>query len=86
LSEVKDRAIDTVGPGDKITIESVFEKSGYIDMLKTILRLLLTGTIYVDDKINVTVQWTWLGERKKQSKDIKIRAYLPVKNVHWHMC
>ncbi|RLF58194.1 MAG: hypothetical protein DRN25_05520, partial [Thermoplasmata archaeon] len=53
LSELKDRIINETKPDYKITIESNFEKKGYIDMIKSILSLLLRGKIYVDDKIEV---------------------------------
>jgi len=85
LAKLEDRVIDRTEPDAKIKITSNFEKKGYINMIKSILNILLTGTMYIDDKIKVTVEWSWLGEKKSLSKDIEIRAYLPVENVSWHM-
>jgi len=85
LAKIEDRFIKKTEPDVKIKITSDFEKKGYINMIKSILDILLTGSMYIDDKIKVTVEWSWLGEKKSKSKDISIRAYLPVENVNWHM-
>jgi len=85
LAKIEDRFIKKTEPDAKIKITSDFEKKGYLNMIKSILDILLTGSMYIDDKIKVTVEWSWLGEKKSKSKDISIRAYLPVENVNWHM-
>lgn len=85
LTKLEDISISKTKPKAKITITSDFEKRGYLSMIRSILDLFLTGSIYVDDKIPVTVEWEWLGEKKSKSKDIKIRAYLPTENVRWHL-
>lgn len=84
LAEIKN-IIKRTKPDDKIRIESEFEKKGYLEMIKSILSLLLTGSIYVDDKIKVRVSYTWLGEERVTEKEIRVKAYLPVRNVNWHL-
>lgn len=78
-------AISKIKPKVKIKIESSFRKKGYINMIKTILKYLLTGTIYVDDDIEVTVYWTWLGKRHKLTRKVHVSSDLPVENVNWHL-
>jgi len=84
LAEIRN-VIRKTRPNVKIQIESNFEKRGYLEMIKTILNLLLTGSIYVDDKIRVRVSCVWLGEERVIEREIRVRAYLPVENVHWHL-
>jgi len=84
LAEVRN-AIRKTEPDASVEIESGFEKKGYLEMIKTILDLLLTGQIYVDDEITVRVRYTWLGEERVVERDVRVRAYLPVRNVHWHL-
>lgn len=82
---IRTAAGGAVPPDAKVEIRSTFEKTGYIDMIKNILSILLKGTIYVDDKIHVQVTYPWLGEMRTVERDIKVTAYLPVRNVRWHM-
>jgi len=84
LAEIRN-VIKKTKPNVKIQIESAFEKKGYLETIKSILNLLLTGSIYVDDKIKVRVSYIWLGEEKVIEREIRVRAYLPVENVHWHL-
>ena len=85
LAKIVKRYIRRTEPYASFSVKSNFEKRGYIEMIKSILRLLLTGSIYVDDIIKVTVEWLWRGERKSITRDIKIQAYLPVRDVRWHL-
>jgi len=84
LAKIKDRTIKKTEPDLSINIKSDFKKSGYFDLLKSIFDLLVVGKIYIDDSITVTVRYKWRGETKEVSKDIDIRAWLPVGDVNWH--
>lgn len=84
LAEVTNRTIERTEPDCKIAIESEFERKGYVSLLKDIFDLLTSGTIFVDDEIKVTVEWDWLGERKRMTKKFNIKARLPVENVNYH--
>lgn len=84
LAEIRN-VIKKTQPDAKIQIESEFEKKGYLEMIKSILDLLLTGRIYVDDKIKVRIAYSWLGEGRTIEREIKVEAYLPVENVYWHL-
>ncbi len=84
LAKIKN-TIDKTQPDIKVEITSDFEKKGHWNMIKSILDLLLTGSIYVDDDINVKVSYTWLGDIKTVERSVRVRAYLPVDNVNWHL-
>jgi len=84
LADVEN-VIERTKPEAKIEIETGFEKRGYIELIKSILSLLLTGRIYVNDYIKVKVAYSWLGENRVVEKDIAVRAYLPVRSVSWHL-
>ena len=84
LADIENK-IDKTKPNIKVTIDSGFEKRGYLDMIKNIFNILIKGKVYVDDDIDVTVSYSWLGETRSRTYKIDITANLPVEDVHWHL-
>jgi len=77
--------ISRTASGMKSSVDSAFEKRGTLELIKSILTILLTGRIYVNDDIKTTVVYYWAGKRHSISKTDRIVAYLPVKNPRWRV-
>jgi len=82
LCKIKN-TISKTKPGKEVKIKTTFKKKGYMKTIVSILEILLTGHIYVDDEVNVKVEYQWKGDMHVVEKKIKIKAWLPVKNVHF---
>jgi len=84
LADIRNR-IDKTSPKVQVTIDSNFERRGYVDMIKNIFNILIAGKVRVDDDIEVTVTYNWLGETISKTYNVHVEADLPVEDVHWHL-
>lgn len=83
LAEIRN-LVSSLRPDAVIEVDTGFVKTGVLDLIGTILDLFLNGQVYVDDDIDVTVSYDWMGERHTIEKRFRYKAYLSVGNVHWH--
>lgn len=84
LAEIKNK-VDRTRPKMEVRINSRFKHHSYWDMVKNIFKILISGKMNVDDDIQITVYWNWLGEEHSRTYNIHIEAELPVGEVRWHL-
>ena len=85
LADIRGFIRRTSGGGMKYRTENRFEKRGVVELIQTILSLLLTGRISVNDTVNTVVYWWWEGQRHTKTRRVRIIAHLPVRNVRWSL-
>lgn len=84
LAEIQ-RSVNNLRPKTEVGADTHFKRTGLLSTIHAILDVLLKGTVYVNDSINMTASYTWAGKRHVIEKEFRYEAYLPVGKVSWHL-
>lgn len=77
------RAASNVLPDTSVESEAGFRKEGALDLLKSILSILKTGTMRVDANIDTTITYRWRGRSRQRQFSTSVQAVLPVDDVSY---
>jgi len=77
---------EKVPHGNYVDVLSSFETTGLLNIIESLLRIFIRGSVKTRNGFDVAVKWNWKGQTQVANHHIDAKVVLPVQgNVNWKL-